>query len=395
MTIDHVIPNSPKSPRSRSTGVAPGQKFKFTKSSISEKELPAPETGRYYVYDSLTRGLCISVMASGIRTYYVYRRNQGRPVRYRLGLCEELTIDEARTKADEYNVRIAHGENPQLDKQRIRQEDQLSDLWKKFITDYADLHLRPKTCTSYRSMWNRHLAHSPLALRKLSEIKRADLERLHQRIGSKHRHAANRCLELLGSMFSRARKDWSWEGLNPAEKIEPFTEESRKRYLDPQELHFFFKALAAEENTGVRDAFLLLLLTGARRGNVTGMKWEQINWQLAEWRIPSESSKSGKSYTVALGPEALAVLQSRLKTGKGDYVFPGTGKSKHLLELKSAWTRVIERAKALELAEWKKENPRRSADAFRRERPGSFADVRIHDLRRSYGVAMASSGHPC
>jgi len=46
--------------------------------------------------------------------------------------------------------------------------------------------------------------------------------------------------------------------------------------LQPAELPKFFKALDQETSTTIKDYILILLLTGARRGNVLSMKWDEM-----------------------------------------------------------------------------------------------------------------------
>src|SRR4029077_11658209 len=55
---------------------------------------------------------------------------------------------------------------------------------------------------------------------KLSSIRRPDVVDLHRHIGRTHgKYIANRVFELLSSIFNRARRDWGYEGANPAEAI--------------------------------------------------------------------------------------------------------------------------------------------------------------------------------
>lgn len=65
-------------------------------------------------------------------------------------------------------------------------------------------------------------------------------------------------------------------------------------------------------------------MLGARRSNVCGMKWQDINFEGAEWRI--EATKNDTPHTVTLSPEAVEVLQNR-KSDDSEFVIPGIGKS--------------------------------------------------------------------
>jgi integrase len=91
----------------------------------------------------------------------------------------------------------------------------------------------------------------------------------------------------VSSIFGRAIEFGLWKGLNPCLGIKRFKEHTRDRFLNGDELSRLFKALAQEPNGTVRDYFLVSLLTGARRSNVLSMRWNDIDFKEAVWRIPS------------------------------------------------------------------------------------------------------------
>ena len=113
-----------------------------------------------------------------------------------------------------------------------------------------------------------------------------------------------------------------------------------------------------------RDFFLMLLLTGARRANVQAMRWEDISVERTVWRIPE--TKSGEPVTVPLVTEAMEILTRRKGAIDSPFVFPSHGKSGHLIEPNPAWQRLISRA--------------------------GIADLRMHDLRRTFGSWQAAAG---
>ncbi len=83
------------------------------------------------------------------------------------------------------------------------------------------------------------------------------------------------------------------------------------------------------------------LLTGARKSNVLAMRWDDIHLDRATWTIPQ--TKNGSPHTVPLVPAAIAVLNQRKAVSMSEWVFPGTGKTGHLVEPKSAWKRILDR----------------------------------------------------
>lgn len=334
-------------------------KINFTKRSIAA--LPSALKDRDTYYDLKTKGLLLRVTTSGTKTFSFRRKLNGRAVRVTLDKFPTMTVEQAQKRATQLNADIINDINPAELKAKKRKEMTFSELLEQYMNRHAKLH--KKTWKEDENMYNRHLV--SWANRKLSEIQRKDVQKLHSNIGSKSPYAANRVLALLQTMFNRS-VDWGFSSDNPASGVKKFKEKSRERFLGADELPRFFLSLAEEPNTIARDYFLISLLTGARRSNCLEMQWNQINFDTATWHIPI--TKNGTSQNVPLVPAALDILTKRQSTSDKDklWVFPGSGRTGHLVEPKKAWLRVLERA--------------------------NIHDVRIHDLRRSMGSWQASTG---
>jgi integrase len=337
----------------------PTSKIKFTKLSIAS--LPEASSGRDTYYDTKTSGLLLRVTTAGTKTFSFRRKLNGRAIRVTLGKFPGMTVEQAQQKAIELNGDVVKGINPSDLKKEKRDEMTFSELEDTYIERHAKLH--KKTWEEDQRMYTKHLSH--WSNRKLSEIQRKDVQRLHTKIGQKAPYAANRVLALLQTMFNRAA-DWGYNKPNPAKGIKKFKEKSRERFLEADELPRFFKSLAEEPNHTARDYFLIGLLTGARRANCQEMKWSEINFDRTVWDIPE--TKNGTSQTIPLVQAALDVLNARKELPDKDntWVFPGKGKTGHLVEPKKAWKRIMDRA--------------------------DIKDARIHDLRRSLGSWQASTG---
>lgn len=337
------------------------RKFNFTRERIAA--LPNPSNGqRAYYYDTKVRGLAVAVSALGKKSFILYRKVGGRPERITIGPFVDMSIEQARTRAEQLNADIAMGENPAANRRRIRDEATLKELF----STYLEHHAKPfkRTWADDEAMFNCHL--TPWQLRKISSIRKVDVVALHAKIGRNNgQYAANRVIELLCSMFNRAR-EWGWPGENPAAGIKAFREQKRERFMDGEELRRFFQGLGRELNSTIRDYILISLLTGARRRNVQAMRWAEISWERATWTIPAQKAKSGETISIALSPVAVRVLENRKADSTSEWVFPGRGKSGHLEEPKTAWKRILKRAE--------------------------LTDLRLHDLRRTLGSWQAATG---
>jgi integrase len=160
--------------------------------------------------------------------------------------------------------------------------------------------------------------------RKLSDISRADVERLHAKVGQEHgRYAANHLVRLLRRMFNVATNWGLLKGANPASRIKLFAEEKRERFLSPDELKRVNDALMEEPNWRWRAYFPLSLLLGIRRGELLAMRWADIDLDARRWRIPI--TKTGNSHLLPLPSDAVAILADLPSRGASDWVFPSDG----------------------------------------------------------------------
>lgn len=332
----------------------------FTKAAIDQ--LPTPPSGRRdYHYDQKTPGLAICVTPTGSKTFYLVRRIDDIVDRNRLGSWPEMTVERARKAADKNNGKIAEGHNPAAERRQKRHEATLKGAFDHWLETHAKTH--KKTWQDDERQFNKYLA--TLHNRKLSAITKADVVAIHGTIGKDNGPIqANRTLALLRAVFNKA-DELGFNGLNPAAKVKKFREQSRDRFLQPAELPKFFTALNAEPNETLRDFFLLAIFTGARRSNVQAMRWADVDLDQATWRIPE--TKAGRVQHVPLAAPAVAVLRRRSEAATGsEYVLASRAKCGHVVEVKSAWKRILT-ASGLE-------------------------DLRPHDLRRTLASYMAIQG---
>ncbi len=332
----------------------------FTKKSL--ENLTASKTGkRVYFYDTKVDGLTLMVTQTGVKSFQVYRKYNGTPVRVTLGKFPEMTVENARRNAQAVTAEMLNGKNPNAEKRKARREITFGKAFDDFMHRYS----KP-----YKKSWsyderevNKFLTH--WFHRKLVSISKQEIQSLHEKI--KHENGlyqANRLLERIKAIYNKTI-EWGWEGVNPAQGIKKFKEKSRERFLHPDELPKFFESLDSEENDTIRDYIYISLLTGARRSNVQAMRWEEINLQRCEWLIPE--TKNGESLRIALVAKVIEILNTRAeKYGQEGWVFSGTGKTGHLIEPKSGWKRILARA--------------------------GIKDLRLHDLRRTLGSWQAITG---
>ncbi|MGL6253050.1 MAG: tyrosine-type recombinase/integrase, partial [Billgrantia desiderata] len=320
-------------------------KFSFSKKAIDSLPLP-PAGKRANDTDTKTPGLELRVTSKGTKTFSCQRwiKDAARPERVTLGRYPTMTIEQARKAALRVNGAIAEGNNPAAIRRQLRGEPTLSELFHDYLERHAKKQKR--TWSEDQRCFDRYISPS-LGRRKLSSLARRDFATLHANISRTAPVQANRVLSLCSRLFSWALEASLWEGANPVAGIKRNPERERDRFLQASELPRFFQALAAEPSDTVRDYILTSLLTGARRSNVLSMRWEELDLEAGEWRIPDSKTKNGQSQLVTMPPQLVTVLVERRRHVRGPWVFPGTGKVGHFADPKKGWDRIKERAQAL------------------------------------------------
>lgn len=397
----------------KKSNITPNDKVSFTKKIL--EDLPIPPKGKRHSFkDDKERGLIIRVTANGQKTFQLYQKHQGRPVRVTLGVFPDMSIENARKEALKAKGALAGGKNPNVEKNKLRQEITLKELFVLYMDRYSKIE--KKSWAYDEREVNKFLSH--WFNRKISDISKYEITTLHLKLRETNGlYQANRILERIRAMYNKAI-EWGWDGINPTKGIKKFREKSRDRYIQPNEMPLFMNALEAEENEVARDFFYIALFTGARKTNTLQMRWEQIDWHNKTWRIPD--TKNGDPVTIPLTVRAEKILEQRLKSSHGNpWVFPSsTSKQGYFHDPKKAWNRVRQRA-TLEL--WK-QNPKvekliirvekelkakdnygytilklfttveSEAEKFSIELPTGLMDIRLHDIRRTFGSWQAIAG---
>lgn len=390
------------------------ERFKFTKTAL--QALPLPEAGkRATVYDTEVPKLALRVTSTGAKTFWVIRRTGSQMAWVKLEAFPGMTVEKARIEAQKILGEFSSGANPAAVKRAVRGELTFAEVFDRFIVEKKKRngsHLGDRTKRDYQDVLRLYL--EPIKNKKLSQITRAEIKAIHAKTTKKSGTQADRSIILVSSVFSFAADLELFTGTNPASRIQKNLAPERDRFAQPGELPYLFEAIA---ESALRDFFLLSLLTGARRSNVQSMAWRDIDLQAGVWRV--DLTKNGTPQNVTLSPEAVAVLQERKRSTEGaPFVFPGTGKTGHLVEPKKAWATLLQRAstrRALDLIEAAgklTEAERQTAEQLLSRTPTAaskrynaladslkidpatylMTDLRIHDLRRTLGSWQAKTG---
>lgn len=344
-------------------------KARLTDTAVSR--LPVPAKGNRIFYDGSLPGFGVRVTAGGTRAFILnYRTELGQERRFTIGQCSAWKVAAARAEAQKLKRRVDNGGDPLGEVQEKRDAPTVADLCQWFADEYLPSK-RPSTQQSYRHQIAADILPA-LGNRKVAAITYDDIAELHRTIGKRAPIAANRVCSLLSRMFNLGIK-WRWCASNPVRGLERNQENKRRRYLSADELLRLTKALDKHPDQQAANAVRLLLLTGARRGEVLNARWGDFNLHnlaSASWSKPGATTKQKTDHQVPLSDAAyqlLVKMRSAAPDG-AEHLFPGRdGKARGQESgLRQAWADLCKAAK--------------------------IDSVRLHDLRHTYASTLASAG---
>ncbi len=126
-------------------------------------------------------------------------------------------------------------------------------------------------------------------------------------------------------------------------------------------------ALYSHEDQTQANVFRLLLLTGARRGEVLRATWDQFDMETGVWVKPSANTKQRKIHRVPLSASVVAILTEIKQGSKSKFVFPGSTPNEPLTSITRKFWREVCTAAEIE-------------------------SCRVHDLRHSYASILVNAG---
>ena len=338
--------------------------IKITKRTIDRIETDGSD--RFY-WDRELPGFGLRVRASGRKFFVTQFRAKGKLRRMTLGPVTALAPEDARRRAMALLAEAKGGGDPAAQRDADRKAATVKDLGERFLDEYVPAHCKPSTAYEYRR--SVELFIDPrIGRRKVTEIQRSDIAELHHGL-RKTPYQANRTLGVLSKMFNLAEM-WGLrpDGSNPCLHVKRFKEEKRERFLSAEEFQRLGTVLdeILEDGSETRSAVTairLLMLTGCRLSEVQKLRWEHVDLEAGELRLP-DTKTGGRA--VPLAPSAVRLLESLPRSGDNPWVIAGRKPGSYLTDLQHPWRRIRDRA--------------------------GLDDVRIHDLRHSFASRALALG---
>lgn len=313
---------------------------------LNERNIKAAQPGDV-LRDSAIRGLHLRCFA-GRKSFYLYFRTKaGIERKPKVGDYGSLTLAQARKVAQDLLVEVAAGRDPSQERSDAKAESDMSDLWDEYWKRHGS---KKKSASDDKWQWEKRIK-PRFGSRKVSSIRYTEIDDFHKQYEGA---TANRTLALLSKMFNFAMAPLQWTAANPCKGVKRNAEVKRKRYMKGAEPARIAELLdESKEKSPAGVAFIyLLILTGARCGEIAGAKWSWLHGSTLH--LPD--SKTGEKQIYM--PAAAMDIISRLPRTSGTI----TG----IKSPKKLWERV--------------------------RRDAGCPDLRLHDLRHSFASAAISAG---
>jgi integrase len=348
------------------------------------------------LWDDRIAGFGLKVTPAGLKVYiYRYRvakpgqAAQTAPRKYTIGRHGDLTPDQARKRAQELAAMVAQGVDPRQqdldaiaaretsvalveEQARLERDLAFSRIAKLWLEHYQnDMERRASSVAMATLVVNRYLMPA-LGDTPMPHIGRSQLQPVIDSIPS-HKRGIRRAVFAYSSVL------WGWAirrghiDVNPILAMEkPPAPVARERVLTDNELMQVYEA--AETLHPIWTAFFkLLVLTGQRRSEVAGIKWEELDRATATWTIPASRAKNAKAHLVPLAPTAVRLLDAQAggaEWPQRGYILTTTGRTP---------VSGISKAKA-------------ALDAAMSSEGRQVDQWRLHDIRRTLATGLQRLG---
>jgi integrase len=351
-----------------------------------------PPTGERRIWDTRLSGFAVRIWPSGKKVFCVRFRRAKRTEMHTIGnFGDPWSTDQARAKATELLLRLSDGHINSRDK-RTNRLMSVKELCERYLSEGPNTKITKRASSWKTDITNLRRHVQPLIGKRLvNDLTRSDIERLVRDVtdgvtaGDIHTKrqgvarvrggagSAARVKTTLAAMFNWAVIHELMDK-NPAKGVQVAKTRKLERFLSDAEASKLLSTLADQTAGGFMnrqhaDVIRLLLFTGARKSEVLGLRWSEVDLLRNRLSIPPERTKCGTQNGVRripLGTAAKDILGNIERTS--EYVFPADrkGRSGHMTGIQKTWKRICEFC--------------------------GLGNMRLHDLRHSFASFAIANG---
>jgi len=323
-------------------------KIKLTKSAVDAAQ---PQAQPIELRDTLVPGFLCKITPAGRKVFMLqYRTNAGERRKPALGQYGELTVEQARSLAQEWLAQVRRGGDPAADKAEARKAPTVKDLCVKFMEDYSKQRNKPSTQKGYQSVIDRNII-PMLGRLKARDVKRPDIAGMMKKMAHKPADA-NRTFGVMRRMFNLAEV-WGYrsDGTNPCRHVPMYPNGKATHLISDEDMGRIFRQLDKLEAEGLENYVIPLAIRlqfefAGRRSEIVGLQWDWVD--LENRRVVWPDSKTG-GMSKPLSEEAHRLLSTAPRREDCPHVLPSPSHpGQHLTtgEYYNGWSRVLKAAGA-------------------------------------------------
>jgi integrase len=335
--------------------------MKLTGKTIDAIQLPAGKSERVEFDDEIA-GFFVRVRAGGSRTFGYQYKIGPKHRRLTLGPAVKEAFPDIRKRVLDLVAQVRLGNDPAAAKEVSRQ--QAAETFDAIARRYLAHHIKSVRPNTYREN-ERYLltVAKPLHALPIARVARRDIaDVLSIAAAERGDVSANRLRTALSAMFGWAMREGLVEG-NPVVGTNQRSESPRERVLTIEELIALWKAL---DDNAFGNIIRLLMLTGQRRDEIGGLRWDELDAEFIKITLPKHRTKNGIEHIVPLARVGREIVARQYRIVGQPCVFAARS--------------------AVGFTGW--HDGRKALDA----KLPDLAYWTIHDLRRSVATGMAGIG---
>lgn len=288
-----------------------------------------PKASSYKLTDG--DGMFLLVKPNGGKYWRMKYRYAGKEKLLALGVYPEISLAEARRRRVDARKTLAAGQDPSESKKETKRQQQASaeNNMEAVAREWYEHHLHEWAAHYARDVINRLETHifPKLGTRPIADITSVELLsclKVIEKSGALD--MAQRMMQTCGQVFRYAIITGRTR-YNPVQDLRGALKTPIRKHhahLKADELPEFLAKLEAYDGEPLTKlALQLLILTFVRTTELRGARWEEVNFDKAEWRIPAERMKMKDPHIVPLCKQALKVLRKiQGHSGNREHIFP-------------------------------------------------------------------------
>lgn len=327
------------------------KQINFTKLNLEKLQ---PSKTRAYVYDSKIKGLALSITPKGSKSFIVYKKFKGKPIRITLGKFPSMTVEQARKTALDNLSKLSQGINP-IDEQKSQQASHLTlqEIFDAYII--TKKNLKPSTIEDYQKTMRQSCTDwlsKPMAM-----ITKDMVAKRHAERGKKSPARANNAFRVLRALFNFAKhsyEDAKGNSIFPDNPVSVlsltqawFKVNHRQTFLRRSDLAAWMNAVLSLKCTrstsnadAAKDYLLFLLLTGCRRTEAATLQWQEVDLQ--EGTFTLLDPKNRHNITLPMSDFLLHIIKQRHLNTDSPFVFPGITNNEPIKDIRGQVLHVEE-----------------------------------------------------